>query len=436
MAMIRGARGRVVFISSIGARGGIGYLSPYNASKAALSAVGDSLRQEMRPFGVDVSVIEPGSIATEIWDKGIESAPAVRAAIGPEMNELYGERLDRLEALARKTDARGLDPETVARGGRARAHRREAEGPLHDRPRGPDPACRPGAAAGTARSTGWSRASSTTPDDRAGHRRLERVGAATARRLAREPGTTPVLVARREDRLRGLAATGGSDALTPATGARDDGPRLSPPLIAALRGLMWVGRARGALGTELGVAGGRSACRLACASPDGRDPATVPGRHPCVRRTRITPLACVRVRVAVIDMGTNSTRLLVADVVDGRCARARAALDRDPARARGRHLGPTCGRGDRGGLRYRRRLHLDLRGARGRAGARDRDQRRPRRLQPRDVPRRAARALRPRRRDPRWRRGGQADLRGRLRRARRRRRRRWCSTSAAAPPSS
>jgi hypothetical protein len=58
-------------------------------------------------------VVEPGSIATEIWDKGVESAPAVRAALGPEMNELYGERLERLEALAVKTGARGLDPDTV-----------------------------------------------------------------------------------------------------------------------------------------------------------------------------------------------------------------------------------------------------------------------------------------------------------------------------------
>ena len=113
LEMIRAARGRVVFISSIGARGGLAYLSPYNASKAAISAVGDSLRQEMRQFGVGVSVIEPGSIATEIWGKGIESAPALREALGPEMNELYGERLDRLEALAVKTGARGLPPDTV-----------------------------------------------------------------------------------------------------------------------------------------------------------------------------------------------------------------------------------------------------------------------------------------------------------------------------------
>jgi NAD(P)-dependent dehydrogenase (short-subunit alcohol dehydrogenase family) len=113
LPMIRAAQGRVVFISSIGARGGISYLAPYNASKAALSAVGDSLRQEMRRFGVGVSTIEPGSIATEIWRKGIEAAPETRAALDPEMDALYGDDLDKLERLAAKTGARGLDPDTV-----------------------------------------------------------------------------------------------------------------------------------------------------------------------------------------------------------------------------------------------------------------------------------------------------------------------------------
>ncbi len=113
LGMIRAARGRVVFISSIGGRGGLAYLSAYNASKCAISAVGDSLRQEMRPFGVEVAIIEPGAIATEIWAKGGEAAPAVREAMGPEMNELYGERLDSFAALGRKTGASGLAPEVV-----------------------------------------------------------------------------------------------------------------------------------------------------------------------------------------------------------------------------------------------------------------------------------------------------------------------------------
>jgi NAD(P)-dependent dehydrogenase (short-subunit alcohol dehydrogenase family) len=115
LEMIRAARGRVVFISSIGGRGGLPYLSPYNASKAAIGAVADSLRQEMKQFGVEVSYVEPGAIATEIWGKGIDSAPALREAMGPEMNELYGAKLDRMEKLAAKTGASGLPPDAVAK---------------------------------------------------------------------------------------------------------------------------------------------------------------------------------------------------------------------------------------------------------------------------------------------------------------------------------
>ena len=57
-------------MSSIGGRNALPFVSPYNASKHAIEAIGDSLRQEMRPFGVEVSIIEPGSVATPIWDKG------------------------------------------------------------------------------------------------------------------------------------------------------------------------------------------------------------------------------------------------------------------------------------------------------------------------------------------------------------------------------
>lgn len=112
---IRAARGRVVFISSIGGRGGLPYLSPYNASKAAIGAVADSLRGEMKQFDVEVSYVEPGAIATEIWDKAVDGAPALREAIGPEMNELYGPKLDKLSRLAVKTGEGGLPPDAVAK---------------------------------------------------------------------------------------------------------------------------------------------------------------------------------------------------------------------------------------------------------------------------------------------------------------------------------
>lgn len=114
LEMIRAARGRVVFMSSIGGRVGLPFISPYNASKHAIEAIGDGLRQEMVPFGVEVSLIEPGAIATPIWEKADADVTRARAAIGPAMNELYGERLDQLEALAAKNARAGIPAERVA----------------------------------------------------------------------------------------------------------------------------------------------------------------------------------------------------------------------------------------------------------------------------------------------------------------------------------
>ena len=99
-------------------------------------------------------------------------------------------------------------------------------------------------------------------------------------------------------------------------------------------------------------------------------------------------------RVAVVDIGTNSTRLLVADVGRGTGRRGRAAQPGDPAWPRCRPLGPALRRGDRGRLRGDRRIRRVVREAGVGRGRRDRDQRRARRLQRRRLRRRAARALR------------------------------------------
>jgi NAD(P)-dependent dehydrogenase (short-subunit alcohol dehydrogenase family) len=114
LPMVRAARGRVVLMSSIGGRISVPHLSPYHASKHALEAIGDSLRQEMRQFGVEVAIVEPGSVATPFWEKGRAAAPSARAAMDPELLELYGEELDRVEAASEKIGARGVAPERVA----------------------------------------------------------------------------------------------------------------------------------------------------------------------------------------------------------------------------------------------------------------------------------------------------------------------------------
>ena len=98
---LRAAHGRVVLIGSVSGRLALPFLGPYAASKFALEAVADSLRAEVAPFGIAVTLVQPGSIATPMWRKGGE-----RAARLPEPAlELYGEAIARLRAWAGKRGA-------------------------------------------------------------------------------------------------------------------------------------------------------------------------------------------------------------------------------------------------------------------------------------------------------------------------------------------
>jgi NAD(P)-dependent dehydrogenase (short-subunit alcohol dehydrogenase family) len=114
LPMIRAARGRVVFISSIGGKVALPFLSPYAASKHGIEAIGDSLRREMMPFGVRVSLIEPGAVATPIWDKGSNEAAELRERATPEQIEAYGPVIDRFEKLFIEAGRGGVPPDDVA----------------------------------------------------------------------------------------------------------------------------------------------------------------------------------------------------------------------------------------------------------------------------------------------------------------------------------
>lgn len=107
--------GRVVFMTSIGGRVAYPFMSPYHASKFGLEAVADSLRRELRPWGIKVIVIEPGSIATEIWEKGTQAAEELRAELPAAALRQYGQALDGFVDGIRETAERGIPPERVAR---------------------------------------------------------------------------------------------------------------------------------------------------------------------------------------------------------------------------------------------------------------------------------------------------------------------------------
>lgn len=112
---IRAARGRIVFITSIGGLMAFPMFGAYHAAKFGLEAVGDVFRQELRPWGIKVAVIEPGSIATPIWERGEAEVDVIAARARDGHTDLYGEAIAAYREVARKTGARGIPPERVAK---------------------------------------------------------------------------------------------------------------------------------------------------------------------------------------------------------------------------------------------------------------------------------------------------------------------------------
>ncbi|HYM55187.1 MAG TPA: SDR family NAD(P)-dependent oxidoreductase [Solirubrobacteraceae bacterium] len=108
----RGTGGRIVFVSSIGGRVAMAFTAPYAASKHAIEALGDALRVELHSSKVRVALVEPGSVATPIWDKS--RAEAERVSIPPELAEQYGQVPAAMGKVLEDTARRGVAPEVVA----------------------------------------------------------------------------------------------------------------------------------------------------------------------------------------------------------------------------------------------------------------------------------------------------------------------------------
>ena len=114
LPLLRRSQGRVVLVGSVGGRSALPFLGPYAASKHALEAIADSLRVELAPWGIGVSIVEPASVKTAIWTKGAAQADVMRAGISHDRDELYAARIERFRAVALKRGP-GIDPDVVAR---------------------------------------------------------------------------------------------------------------------------------------------------------------------------------------------------------------------------------------------------------------------------------------------------------------------------------
>jgi len=92
-----GQSGRIVNISSVAGFSAMPLVTPYACSKHAMEAFTQGLRRELLMYGIDVVAINPGPIATPIWDKAEELDPDQYADtdyIGP-IKRLLGYMLER-----------------------------------------------------------------------------------------------------------------------------------------------------------------------------------------------------------------------------------------------------------------------------------------------------------------------------------------------------
>jgi NAD(P)-dependent dehydrogenase (short-subunit alcohol dehydrogenase family) len=115
LPLLRRGRGRIVNMGSIAGRGTIPLLGPYSASKFALEALTDALRMELQPWGIQVSIIEPGAIATPLWEKSAKTAEDFEASASEEAKALYGEAVLRIREVVAQSAQRAIPPEAVVR---------------------------------------------------------------------------------------------------------------------------------------------------------------------------------------------------------------------------------------------------------------------------------------------------------------------------------
>jgi NAD(P)-dependent dehydrogenase (short-subunit alcohol dehydrogenase family) len=108
-------RGRIVNVSSIGGRVAGPTFGAYAASKFALEAVSDVLRREVGRLGVHVIVIEPGTVRTRIWGKGIATAQDLVGGMSAPQRSRYGDLLAAVLKQAQSMQQGGIDPGDAAR---------------------------------------------------------------------------------------------------------------------------------------------------------------------------------------------------------------------------------------------------------------------------------------------------------------------------------
>jgi short-subunit dehydrogenase len=100
--------GRIINVSSIGGRITLPYFGVYNSTKYAIESLSDALRYELRPFGVDVTLIEPGVIRTNFEATAVGNLKTLETTP-------YSAALGKYEEMSKMADRFAADPIVIAK---------------------------------------------------------------------------------------------------------------------------------------------------------------------------------------------------------------------------------------------------------------------------------------------------------------------------------
>jgi NAD(P)-dependent dehydrogenase (short-subunit alcohol dehydrogenase family) len=105
---------RIIMIGSIGGRLSGPILGGYGAAKHGLVGLSSSLRAELAPFNIKVLLIEPGAIATPIWDRGRAAGDELQSR-DPEINTRYADQIEAATKMAKRLAESGPGPSVPAK---------------------------------------------------------------------------------------------------------------------------------------------------------------------------------------------------------------------------------------------------------------------------------------------------------------------------------
>jgi short-subunit dehydrogenase len=105
--MRRQGGGRVVLVSSIGGIVALPFQAFYSASKFALEGYGEALAYEVAPFGIEVTLVEPGNVRTEFTENRLDVVP-------PDGEDAYADMVVKSVGLMERDEQNGVPPGDVA----------------------------------------------------------------------------------------------------------------------------------------------------------------------------------------------------------------------------------------------------------------------------------------------------------------------------------